>query len=84
VRGRDVGRLRRAGLVRAVEPERRLSVESRAIDPRLQDEWSLASVGASGVSAPGPGVPVAIVDTGLDVTHPEFAARPDTTSLKSF
>jgi Subtilase family len=83
VRNRDVQRLRRAGLVRAVEPERRLSVESRAIDPLLEDEWWLASIGANGVSAPGPGVPVAIIDTGLDVAHPEFAARANTTLLNT-
>ena len=31
--------------------------------------------------APGPGVPIAIVDSGTDPTHPEFAGRPNTTFL---
>ena len=80
---RDARRLRREGLVRAAEPERRLRVESSAIDPLVDGEWWLASVGATGVSAPGPGVPVAVIDTGVDFTHPEFAARPDTRSLNA-
>jgi len=79
----DARRLRREGLVRAAEPERRLRVESSAIDPLVDGEWWLASVGATGVSAPGPGVPVAVVDTGVDFTHPEFSARPDTKSLNA-
>ena len=83
VRERDARRLRRAGLVRAAEPERRLRVESSAIDPLVDGEWWLASVGASSESAPGPGVPVAVIDTGVDFTHPEFAARPDTKSLNA-
>jgi hypothetical protein len=28
---------------------------------------------------PGSGVPVTVIDSGLDLEHPEFAARPDTT-----
>ena len=58
-----------------------MRVESRAIDPLLDDEWWLAPVGATSLSAPGPGVPVAVIDTGVDFTHPEFAARPETRSL---
>ena len=81
VRSRDARRLERAGLVRAAEPERRLVPDAATGDPLLGNEWWLASVGAMQVSAPGPGVPVAIVDTGLDFTHPEFVQRPDTASL---
>jgi len=83
VREQDARRLRRAGLVRAAVRERAFKVASRSSDPLLGDEWWLASVGANGVAAPGPGVPVAIVDTGLDFTHPEFAARPDTKPLNT-
>ena len=32
-------------------------------------------------SPPGPGVPVTVIDAGLDMTHPEFASRPNTTVL---
>src|SRR4051812_12709222 len=83
VRAPEARRLRRAGLVRAAEPERRLRAESSAVDPLAEGEWWLASVGAAGVSAPGPGVPVAVIDTGVDFTHPEFSARPDTKSLNA-
>jgi subtilisin family serine protease len=76
-----VRRLRQAGLVRLAEPERRLAPVRQATDPLLTDEWWLARVGASNVVAPGPGVPVAVIDTGLDFSHPEFAGRPDTAGL---
>ena len=81
VRDRDAQRLRRTNLVRTAEPERRLRVESHAIDPLADGEWWLASVGATSVAAPGPGVPVAVIDTGVDFTHPEFVARAETRSL---
>jgi subtilisin family serine protease len=48
-------------------------------DPLQPQEWWLAAVGADVSQAPGPGVPIAIVDSGTDPTHPEFAGRPNTT-----
>jgi subtilisin family serine protease len=78
---REVRQLRVAGLVRLAEPERQLVPAQQATDPLLAGEWWLAAVGATKVVAPGPGVPVIVVDTGLDLSHPEFAARPDTTAL---
>ena len=52
VQRRLPGRLRRqAGLIRAAEPEGRMRVESRAIDPLLDDEWWLAPVRATSLSA---------------------------------
>ena len=45
------------------------------------DEWWLPAVGAAGQTPPGPGRPVIIVDRGLDLGHPDFAARPDTFAL---
>ncbi len=50
-------------------------------DPLSADEWWRAAIGAEGLTPPGPGVPVTIVDSGLDVTHPEFAGRPNTETL---
>ena len=44
-------------------------------------EWWLADVGADRATPPGPGVPITIVDSGTDPTHPEFAGRPNTTFL---
>lgn len=50
-------------------------------DPLSADEWWRAAIGADGLTPPGPGVPLTIVDSGLDVTHPEFAGRPNTETL---
>jgi hypothetical protein len=48
-------------------------------DPFFPQEWYLARIGADITQAPGPGVPIAVVDSGTDPTHPEFAGRPNTT-----
>ncbi|HZS24504.1 MAG TPA: S8 family serine peptidase [Gaiellaceae bacterium] len=50
-------------------------------DPLQAQEWWLTAVGADITQAPGPGVPITIVDSGTDPTHPEFAGRPNTTFL---
>lgn len=50
-------------------------------DPLVPQEWWLSHVGADRADAPGPGVPIAIVDSGTDPTHEEFATRPSTTFL---
>ena len=80
---RSVAQLRDAGLVRLVEPERRIVPARQRVDPLLTGEWWLGPVGATKVVAPGPGVPVAVVDTGLDLQHPEFAQRANTTALNT-
>jgi subtilisin family serine protease len=48
-------------------------------DPLLSKAWQIARVGADKVEPPQGGIPLAIVDTGLDITNPDFAGRPDTT-----
>ncbi len=50
-------------------------------DPLIPQEWWIPAVGADQVQPPGPGVPLTMIDSGLDMTHPEFANRPDTTLL---
>jgi subtilisin family serine protease len=50
-----------------------------AIDPLQPQQWWLADIGADRATPPGPGVPITIVDSGVDPTHPEFAGRPNTT-----
>lgn len=50
-------------------------------DPLVPQEWWLSHIGADRATPPGPGVPLAIVDSGVDATHPEFAGRPNTTYL---
>ena len=74
-------RLRRAGVVDVAEPERLLlneSVAAQPTDPLVPTEWWRAAIGADRVDSPGPGKPVTVVDSGLDITHPEFVNRPNT------
>jgi hypothetical protein len=52
-----------------------------AADPLEPQEWWLSHVGADPAAAPAPGVPITIVDSGTDPTHPEFSGRPSTTFL---
>jgi len=81
-----VGRLRRAGLLRAAEPERSLARADDASpfsDPLIDREWWLTAIGVRDLVPPVPGRPVTIIDSGVDVAHEEFAGRPDVTVLNS-
>jgi Subtilase family len=76
-----VARLRRAGVVRIAQRERLLrktALAAPATDPLVPMEWWRAAIGADRADPPGPGTPVTVVDSGVDVTHPEFASRPNT------
>lgn len=57
------------------------AVAGGAADPLAPQEWWLADIGADRATPPGPGVPVIVVDSGVDPNHPEFAGRPNTTFL---
>ena len=61
----------------------RVTATTDTPDPLQTDEWWLSQIGISGLTAPGPGVPVTIVDSGLDVAHPEFLGRADTQALNA-
>jgi subtilase family protein len=78
-------RLRGARVVELAEPDRRLyrdaSPASPLDEPLASTEWWRKVIGADTVAAPGPGRPVTVVDSGVDITHPEFASRPNTTML---
>jgi subtilisin family serine protease len=52
-----------------------------AVEPLAGQEWWLSRIGADIVTPPGPGVPLTIVDSGVDASHPEFAGRPNTSFL---
>ena len=52
-----------------------------ADEPLQGQEWWLHDIGADQATPPGPGVPLTIVDSGVDAAHPEFSSRPDTTFL---
>ena len=76
-------RLRRDGAVRAVEPEvaRVRLGRTVATDPLLPGQWWLAKIGADTLDPPAVGVPVTMIDSGVDAAHPEFAGRPGTSYL---
>jgi hypothetical protein len=61
----------------------RVAATTDTPDPRQGEQWWLSQIGIDGLTAPGPGVPITIVDSGLDVAHPEFASRPDTVLLNA-
>lgn len=82
----QVAALRRAadvpGPIALVEAERR--VFAIAADPAVRENtevdestvtWGLRAVGAPGGRATGEGVRVAVLDTGMDLEHPDFAGR---------
>ena len=86
VPSRAVPALRRAGVVHLARPDRLLataSVQAVPTDPLVSMEWWRAAVGADRVDPPGAGKPVTVVDSGIDLTHPEFANRPNTTALNA-
>jgi hypothetical protein len=78
-----VASLRAAGAVSSAEPDRirRRRNHTTAGDPLLAQEWWYARVGADRVEPPRADVPLTILDSGIDVTHADFAGRPDTTLL---
>jgi len=79
---RALPRLLAAGAVRAVEPDQPIRpLRAAEADPLAGSEWWRAAVGADRAAPPGPGKPITVIDSGLDVTHPEFAGRPNTQLL---
>jgi subtilisin family serine protease len=77
--------LRAAGLVRAAEPDRPVRVFNHITsgDPLVPTEWWIPMIGADRAEPPGPGKPVTVIDSGIDLTHPEFAGRPGTEALNA-
>jgi len=81
--------LRAAGLVRSVTPDlplrplRAARSLSFCTDPLCTQEWWIHAVGADVWTPPGPGAPVTMIDSGVDVSHPEFAGRLNTTTLNT-
>lgn len=75
--------LRIARLVDVIEPDRFIPTATHfsSGDPLVPTQWWIAPIGAGTVEPPGPGKPVTVVDTGVDLNHPEFAGRPSTTAL---
>jgi hypothetical protein len=67
----------------ADRPLRTASVADTPADPLESQEWWRSVVGIEGLTPPGPGRPVTVVDSGIELTHPEFQDRPDTVALNS-
>jgi subtilisin len=74
-----------AGIV-AVEPERvmhAIAAQRPGAAARFADDgaftWGLRATGVDTTSATGRGIRVAVLDTGLDLDHPDFAGRTITT-----
>ena len=83
--------LQRRGLVRTVTPDVPIGTDPRGAsgffgqftDPLSPTEWWPPHVGITNWVAPGPGVPVTMIDSGVDLTHEEFAGRPETIALNT-
>jgi subtilisin family serine protease len=68
------------GLVADVSADQPLSTLEEPLQP---SEWWIPAVGADRAVAPGPGRPLTVIDTGVDITHEEFANRPGTNVMNT-
>lgn len=78
--------LRRRGALQHVSVNRTLgtvTVTRTGADPMSDQEWWRSAVGIDGLTPPGPGRPITVVDSGVDLTHPEFVNRPNTSTLNA-
>jgi len=66
--------LRRSGLFRSIERDYLVHVADDGQDPYYGAQWGLPRVGAPAAwnLSTGAGVTVAVVDTGVDLTHPDL------------
>lgn len=76
---RDLPGLFRDGLVADLSADHPLSTFA---EPEF-NEWWIPVVRSDQAVPPGPGKPLTIIDTGVDMAHPEFASRPSTTVLNA-
>jgi hypothetical protein len=83
--------LLRRGLVRSVTPDVPVGTRpgeaagffSQFTDPLSTSQWWVSHVGADRWTPPGPGKPLTMVDSGVDLSHEEFASRPNTFALNT-
>ena len=71
--------LLRSNLVSEVSPDQPLS--TLQAPPAEGKDWWIPFTHADGAIPPGPGKPLTIIDTGVDLTHEEFTGRASTTAL---
>jgi subtilisin family serine protease len=84
--GRTVAALRAEHILARAEPDQHFvpfGHLTTSSDPLVPAEWWIHDVGDDQVEAPAAGVPVTVLDTGLDLSHPEFRSRPDTKALNT-
>jgi hypothetical protein len=81
--------LMRRGIVRSITPDKPIGTQpggttgflSQFTDPLSASQWWPSHIGADQWTAPGPGVPLTLIDSGVDLGHEEFASRPNTFAL---
>jgi hypothetical protein len=77
-----VRRLERIGALRYAHENGVLQPATTTVsqgDPSDPAPWWLPKIGADRAAAPAtPGFPITVIDSGIDASHPEFAARPVT------
>ena len=79
----------RDGVVRSVTPDVPVGTDprnasrflSQFTDPLSASEWWPSHVGVQNWVGPGPGVPLTMIDSGVDLGHEEFLGRPNTIPL---
>jgi hypothetical protein len=54
-----------------------------AAEPLQSSEWWRTDLGLDALTPPGPGVPITLVDTGVNFAHQEFVGRPDLVALNN-
>jgi thermitase len=70
-----VERLRHNPHLKFVELDRRIKASMAVNDPYLGSEWHLSKIGAAAAwdVSEGAGITIAILDSGVDTTHPDLA-----------
>lgn len=80
-------KLMRAGAARSVQADRPLDSHlwsglfALLPDPLVATEWWIPHIGADRWEQPGPGMPLTVIDSGLDLLHDEFRGRPNTVAM---
>ena len=75
---RDVTTLTANSSVERVEADKKRDVAGTPNDPQYGDQWSLPKIGwdqAYGVVNPGGSAKVAVLDTGINASHPDLAGN---------
>jgi len=80
LREAGIAALRRVPGLSSVEPEHVVHAHKAANDPRIREQWGLARIGAPrawDVETGSRDVTVAVLDTGVDLLHPDLKGKVD-------